>query len=127
MTLEDAAKAIGGILLSVLSAITGWLFKRVLDDREDLILLKSKVEGLEKDQAAQVTQECVREAVEEALDRRDKQAAERRVEWDRRQALEIKQAVGEEMEKMMPKIIREVRAAATGRRSLPSDQGSASP
>jgi IS4 transposase len=106
-------------MIAIIGGVATWLARRVIQDREELIMLKGRVENLEKDR---ITQECVREVIESVLEKRDKVAEERRKEWDRRQSLEIKQAVHDEIEKLTPKIINEVRAA-TGKHKLPSGAG----
>lgn len=120
MTADEVIKGVVGLVLTAIGGVVSWLVKRVLDDREEIIMLKSKVEHLDKEK---ITQECVREVVEEALEKRDKQAEERRKEWDRRQHLEIRQAVSEEIDKLVPRLVREVRAA-TGQMRRPSGEGS---
>lgn len=110
MTFDDLFKGVVGLAFTGTAAISSWLLRTVLKDHQTVMLLEAKVANLEKDQ---ITTDCVREVVEEALDKRDKIAELRRVEWDRRHSLEIKQAVSEELEKLTPKIIREVRNATS--------------
>lgn len=113
MTGEDAFKAVITAIIGLVSAAVSWLVKRVLDDREEIVVLKEEVKSLKKTADGQITQECVREVIEKALDKRDEQAAARRIEWDKRLSLEVKQAVQEEVERLTPKLVREVRAATT--------------
>jgi hypothetical protein len=115
---QDPGGVIFKVLMAVVTGVVAWLARRVVDDREEIVVLKGKFETLEAKHEEvkkdQITQECVREVVEEALERRDKQAEVRRAEWDRRFSLEVKAAVQEELDKLTPKLIREIRAA-TGR------------
>lgn len=123
MTLEEVTKAAVGTLVAALGAVTGWLARVVVGNRAALIESQAKVATLEAKVASlesrQLTREDLRAAIEDALNRRDDQARERRGEWDRRLALEIRQAVTEsvvecqrltraEIEQMVPRIVREV-------------------
>lgn len=126
--MSDDLKAVlgwaGGLILAGLSAITGWLIKTTLTNREDVITLKGATLKLEGDMAdfkkSQVTTEGVRSVIEDILEKRDKAAELRRKEWDRLHKLEIKEAVSESLEKLTPKIIHEVSRAATGKHRLPT-------
>lgn len=93
MTLDDAFKAIASAMITALSSVAAWLAHRVVADREEIIKLQGKVDHLES--VTLLTLEDVRDAIDEALDRRDKAHEERRREWDRRLSLEIRAAVRE--------------------------------
>lgn len=108
MTLDDVTNTILGL---VAAAVT-WLGRAVLSNRDRLTQAEGHRAALEdrlKELSdTQLTQESVREVLEAALERRDKTAFERRQEHDRRLALEIKQTVNEEIDRMIPKIVRDV-------------------
>ncbi len=94
------------ILSAVLAALTGaigWLVTKVLGNEKDLVKQDARLGAVECDVAelkdGQLTQDCVRDVVDNALERRDRIAEERRREWDRRLALEIRAAVHEEVER----------------------------
>src|SRR5690606_20563179 len=100
MTLDDAIKGTFGALLTALTGVAGWLATAVSTNKTELAAAKVKIAGLEAEaislraqlaavDARQLTREDLRGAIEEALDRRDRQALERRGDWDRRLALEI--------------------------------------
>jgi len=118
MTGEDVAKAVVGTLLGGLIAAVTWLANTVLGNRERALVQAKEVEALQVRvatlEASQITTECVREVIEEALRKRDLQHDKRREEWDRLQRFEIAQAVRDEFERAVPKILRELRGETAG-------------
>jgi len=118
MTGEDVAKAVVGTLLGGLIAAVTWLANTVLGNRERALVQAKEVEALQVRVAtletSQITTECVREVIEEALSKRDLQHDKRREEWDRLQRFEIAQAVRDEFERAVPKILRELRGETAG-------------
>lgn len=116
MTADDLLKTCLSVVLAAVSAVVAWLVKTTLGTRDDALRLGEKVRVLEhaveelKKEA--LTVECIREVVEGALDRRDDALAERRIEWDKMHTLEIRQVVADELERMLPRIIRELRGSS---------------
>lgn len=123
MTSDEALKTIFGSLLTALGVMVSWLARSVLGSREALIVARDRLDYLEEEmratKATRLTQESVREVVEEALAHRDVESERRRADRDKRLALELRQAVlqganecqrqtREEMERMVPRIVREV-------------------
>lgn len=90
-----------GGLMAALGAVTGWLARSVVSNRERLAVLEAKA----------LTSDGVRAAIKESLDARDRIAEERRREWDRRHSLEIKEAVREQVDAMEPRLMRAIRDA----------------
>lgn len=107
-SVEEIIKGVVGAVVAgivgTIGAVVGWLVKHVLDTDKEILMLKAKVENLEKDK---VTVECVREVVEEAFANREKIEEERA----KRTTLEFKAIVIEQMELLTPKIVKEVRMA----------------
>jgi hypothetical protein len=126
MTIDDAVKAVFGAILTGLASAVAWLIAKVLGNREAILVQQEKLrtlEGVVGDlQRNQITKDSVREAIEQALDRRDRANNERREEWDRRTALEIKQTVAVELERIVPRIVREVMELRRARNGNGSDE-----
>lgn len=113
---DDGLKTtILGFVLTTLAGAVGWLIRRVLGNREEIVQLKAEVARLKE---SQISVECVREVIEDALSKRDAVAIERRAQWDERLTLKIQQAVSQgvqecqdrtkaELERMVPRIVRE--------------------
>lgn len=103
MTLEQILEAVGGVVLTGVGSVTGWVLHQVLGLREAHVLTQAEVKALtdrlDGMGKAQVTTEQVRSVITQVLDQRDHASAERRAEWDRRVTLEIKSAVIEELRK----------------------------
>lgn len=106
MSDDSIFKWIFGGLSSALGIVVVFLSRLVVRNREDNVKQTGKLNELEKQiaktetelqkvKADQLTQESVREVIEAVLDRRDRDNAERRKQWDTLQALQIKQAVME--------------------------------
>jgi hypothetical protein len=96
---SDALKVIAGFLGTVVIAVVSWLVKTTLGNREESILFSQKLKQLEAEvddlKKNQVTTECVREVIDEALAKRDKIGQERRIEFDGEEILtEIKKRRG---------------------------------
>lgn len=119
---EEAAVTLGGVVMAIigvcLTGVTGglsWLILKVLGQGETIVKLETKIESLqnklEEVTKSALTQECVTEAIEKALDKRDRVADDRRREWDKRTSMEIKLTVQEEMNKTKAEIVKEVRSA----------------
>lgn len=117
MTISSVGDALLAALLAALMAITGWLLRTVLNDRERILVLETVVkvqdEKVKKLETEAVTVECVREVIESALEKRDKQYEARRAEWDRTRRLEIKEALHEEIELLIPRLLREMNGIRT--------------
>ena len=126
MTVDDGLKAAFASVLGVLIGAVGWLVSRVMGNREASLLHTQEIAQVKVDVALlkkeALTQETVRQVVEAALDRRDRQNNEKRMEWDRRTQLEIKATVREEVEKMLPRFVKEIRNA-TGKHRRPTEDG----
>lgn len=116
MTADDILKTVFTAVVGILTAAVGWLVRSVLIAKETILLHDARLHKMEGEIAElkkeALTVECIREVVEGALDRRDGQAAERRVEWDKMHTLEIRQVVADELERMLPRIIRELRGSS---------------
>lgn len=91
--MEDVLKWIGALVVATLSAVTGWLIRMVLGNREDNIRQTEKLIELEGKVSAVITKEDIREIIDHALTQRDTYNAVRRKEWDAHLELRIKQAV----------------------------------
>ena len=119
MTADDAVKATFGAALAALFAAVTWLVNTVLGGEKKLLLLEAKVAIQEarvaEIKAGQVTVECVREVIEEALEKRDKIAEQRREEWGKTRQLETKAAIQEELDKLVPRLAREIQGMNTGK------------
>ena len=92
---DDAFKAVFGVILATVMAAVAWVFKLVFKNRESNVALEVRLDALEG--RTMVTKaevsEAIKEALKEALEERDERARERREEWDKRLALELRQAV----------------------------------
>ena len=97
--MEDAFKWIASAVLAVVTAVSGWLVKTVLGNREDNIRQTEKIRELEGKVSAVITKEDIREIIAQALDQRDAFNAVRRREWDAPLELRLKQAVMESSQK----------------------------
>ena len=99
MTGDDVFKAAVGAILGAFTGVVGWLVRALLKVREDALtqgerlkMLGAKVERIDGEQ---LDKETVRGLLEETNAKRDAAAFERRKEFDRRLALEIKREVQE--------------------------------
>ena len=112
MTADDAIKAVFAALLAGLLGAVTWVVRNVLGVKEKVLLLEVRIKAQEdrvdEIKASQVTVECVREVIEEVLDRRDVSANERRAEWDRRHRLEIEAVVSDKLDSLVPRLAREI-------------------
>lgn len=142
---EGWGVAIFTAILAILTAAVAWLVSRVLGSREDALELRGKLDAMtvkadaltarvavlegehKAFKADALTTEGVRKVMEQALSARDAVAFERRKEWDERLSLKIEASVlnglqkceantKTELERMVPRIVREV-LAATPKRS----------
>jgi hypothetical protein len=96
---DDILKGVFGLLLGAIASVLGWLASVVMKNKDASLIgtasmsaLGSRVDNLER---TALTREDVRVVMETALDKRDRDLADRRVEWDKRLTLEIKAAVSE--------------------------------
>jgi uncharacterized protein YlxW (UPF0749 family) len=119
MTADDAIKSTLAALLAGLVAAVTWLVSTVLGGKEKIVLLearlKSQEDRVEEIRREQVTVECVREVIEEALEKRDKVAEQRREEWAKTRQLETKAVIQEELDKLVPRLAREIQGMNTGK------------
>jgi hypothetical protein len=122
---EWAFKVVASTLIAGIGAVVGWLSRTTMKNHEDIIALKAKQHEMEharRDLEEKVTEharqrltvEDVRKVIEDALDRRDKQVVERRAEYERMRKLEIQSAVHDELERMLPRLAREIRGTGPG-------------
>ena len=135
MTGDDIVKTLFGAALTILTGLVGWVLAKVFGSEKAIVELKKDTEvasverrRLEKEiqdlEDKQLTQECVRRALDEALDRRDIQAMQRRQEWDERLSLQIQHVTGEQIERLVPRIVKEVlRGSGTYRRASSDSSG----
>lgn len=129
MTLEDAIKALGGLVVAALSAAVGWLWRMVQKNREDNVRQEEQIRDLsrqvEEDRRGRLTKEDVREVIYQALGARDAHNAERNNQWNEALTARIEKAVltgvnecqaqtRDELERLVPRIVREV-ISQTGR------------
>lgn len=122
MIMEETFKALLTAALAALGASVAWTINKVLGNREDNLIQREQIRELEvkltslKDN--QLSLESVRSVIEEALRSRDRQAQERRQQWDKALTLEIERAVIEgvktcqnetkrELEQIVPRIVRD--------------------
>jgi Fe2+ transport system protein B len=124
MTLADGLTWAGGIAASLITAAVGWLYKVAFDNRELGRELGVRVNALE---TRMLNKEDVRVVVDQALERYRQDHAERRKEWDRALTAEIRSAIvesasaqraitAEQIERLVPRVVREVCDACPGRR-----------
>lgn len=130
MTLDDAFKSVFGALLTGLLAAVAWLTSKVLTNREESVKQKEQIADLEEKASKQLTPEDVRQVIESALAKRDKAAEERRSHWDRLLTLQIRESVmtgirecqsmtKQELELMVPRIVREAIAQSSEKQGGP--------
>lgn len=97
MTLDEVVKGavlgLLGLLGTAVTALMGLVFKNWSGVAEGKIKIKALESDVEDLKDSQLTKEDVREVVDAALERRDKQNALRRIDWEKRLSLQIKQAV----------------------------------
>lgn len=122
MTSDDVVKGALGLVLTLLSGLVTWLMKTVMGNREELVLLKARVEQLEKVNTTAVSADQIRVAIDEALVKRDKAGLERRMEWERRFVLEIKNLLHEEMKPVLREIDK-IRLTQNERKRHDQDKG----
>lgn len=123
-TVDAFARGFLAVVFAMFSALGGWLWARVnrnhdarIKHGERLDKLDSRVEETRaqvrdavRDLADKaVTPECVREVIDEALDRRDRVHDTRRAELERVRQLEVRAEVAAAIDAAVPKIAREVR------------------
>ncbi len=117
MTADEIFKWIFGVLSTCLAAVVAWLAGSTIKNREQLISQAGKIERLEADivalKASQITEDCVREVIDEALEKRDKLAEQRRGEWHRLNILETGEKVREELNKLIPRLLEELDRSRT--------------
>jgi len=108
----DIITVVMGILLGVMAPVIAWISSMVLSTRERVLVQEQKMSSAEANIAEskkdRLTTDIVREIVETALDRREAREESRKAEIARMLRIEIKQAVGEELEKHLPSIVRQV-------------------
>lgn len=109
MTGDDVIKLMVAPLITIIGAAIAWLIAAVLNCRERLVALEGKVIKLEGDIAQQVTVECVREAIKEALVEWDKQRDALNQEAEKRRQLEVREAVRDEIARTIPLLAKELR------------------
>jgi hypothetical protein len=128
VTGEDFAKGFVGILFAGLLGAVSWLLGTVLGHRDSITKLTMKVETLEADmkkaKEEQVTRECVREEIENALEKRDKLAETKRMEYARLRKLETKEIIDEKLEQLIPRIAHEIKGNLLGHRLTPKPPSS---
>lgn len=112
MVTGDIITVVMGILLGVMAPVIAWISSMVLSTRERVLVQEQKMSSAEANIAEskkdRLTTDIVREIVETALDRREAREESRKAEIARMLRIEIKQAVGEELEKHLPSIVRQV-------------------
>lgn len=112
MTSGDIVTIVMGIVLGIMVPAMAWLISMVLSNKERLLTLEAEVthhkREIEAVKVDRLTPEAVRVVVEAALDRRDAREEGRKAETARTTKIEIKQAVGEELEKHLPAIVRSI-------------------
>lgn len=112
MTADDFLKALFGAVLTAVMAVLAWVVKRTIDSREETLVTEGRVKFLEVEMAdlkkTQITTECVRDVIEEVLDRRDAASLLRREEQIKLHQLEMRHVISEELEKAIPRIVREI-------------------
>lgn len=115
MTWDDIMKAIIASVLALIVGAISWLVSSVLSVRERFLEVKGRLDKAEADVASlssrQITVENVRDVIEEALTKRDKEYEKRRAEWDKLRQLEVREAVRDELEKNIPRLVREIKGA----------------
>lgn len=96
---DEIVKGLFGVVLAGVASAVTWLASLVLKNKDAALVAGAKYEALDSRvgdlEARVLTTEDVRMVIEAALERRDVQFKERRSEWDRRLALEIKSAVSD--------------------------------
>jgi hypothetical protein len=122
LTRDDILKSLLASFLGVLGVAMVAIVRKVFGNSEELLKTEARVDmsedALERLEKNQLTRESVREAIDEALDRRDKAAVERKKEYDRIRLLELKKAMlevaekkqkdtREQLERMVPRVVRE--------------------
>lgn len=123
MTQDDIIKSIFGVILTTLVAAFWWVTNKVLKNREDNVQQASKLGELEgrltSMEKKQLTKEDIRDVIQGALSTRDANNLERRKEWNETLTLRIEKAVHEgvnqchqntreEIELMVPRLVREI-------------------
>ena len=117
MNVDDALKVTFGSLIAALIAAVAKLFDRVRTNREDNVAQAERIADLQVKVDGQLTTEQVRAVIDDALNKRDVIAAERRQQWDDLLTFKIRQAVmdgvqqcqlqtKQELEELVPRIIR---------------------
>ncbi len=113
MTMDDAVKGVVGFIIAAMGAVLGWFARMTLGNREKTLELALKHDNLEvrvaKLEREQLTPERCREIFETVLDKRDVAAKDRRSETQALQVVQLKQSVAEEMERIFPKLVHELR------------------
>lgn len=117
MTPEEVVKWFFGALLTGVTIVVGWLIRTVLTQDKSQAMLEREVKRVETEltkkaddlSKKQITVEDVRKVIDEALDKRDKQVVERRLDYDKMHKMEIREVVSEELAKLAPRIVREIK------------------
>lgn len=123
---DSVLKLFFGIVQAAIVGVGVWLIKSTLGNRESVVELKKDMKALEDKVEElvkhQVTPESVRESMERALEKQEKVNEQRRVERSKIFKLETRQTIVEEIERIGPKIAREVvreMRGDTGKHRLP--------
>lgn len=117
MTLDDIEKGLlGGVTIVVIA-----LIKTTVSSKETVALHTQEIAQLKTELASlkqnQITKEDIRSLLDEALDKRDASLLERRHEQDRARTLEMREGIQESLERLVPKIARQVYIEMSNRRT----------
>jgi hypothetical protein len=128
MSGDDLLKGLFGLLITTVVAVVGWLVRTVLTTERSLMLTNEAAKTLRAEvdhlKSSQITTECVREVIDEALTKRDQLGLERRAEWERRFTLEVRQAIHDEVSKLireeLERVWQEIRRSRVRHTPMPS-------
>lgn len=114
MSTEALISIVLTCIIGIMLPPIAWLIHTVLTSRERLSTLEHAVaratEDIAEVKSNAITQDKVRDVINDALDRRDRIHEARRLEWDRRLGLEVKDIVSQELEKHLPRLARDLDA-----------------
>lgn len=100
-------KALMGLFSAVITFVVLGVIKSALGSEKKIVQLEAAVEELRK---VQINKESVQDAIEKVLEKRDKTAEQRHAERNKLHALEMREAIREELRKITPEIVREIKA-----------------
>lgn len=101
-----------GLVIAAVVGLSSWSFSSTLRLRERWVQVEEQMKGvlvrLARIETEQITLDCVRQAIKEVLDERDKVEEGRHAERERLHALELEKAIEKHLSNALPRIVQQI-------------------